>query len=83
MSLLELSVGQIAVVKSIQLGVHGPGLITRLEAMGILPDKPIQVLRKAMFGGPIHLRIGSTTEVAMRRTEAQLIAVELYTPENA
>jgi ferrous iron transport protein A len=51
--------------------------------MGILPDKPIQVLRKAMFGGPIHLRIGSTTEVAMRRTEAQLIAVELYTPENA
>lgn len=81
MPLLELSVGQIAIVKEIQLGPHGQGLITRLEAMGILPDKPIQVLRKAIFGGPLHIRIGSTTEVAMRRTEAQLIAVELQSLE--
>jgi len=75
MTLLELSIGQIAVVKEVAGGVYGQGLVSRLEAMGIFADKPIQVLRKAMLGGPIHIRVGSTTEVAMRRSEAQLIAV--------
>jgi ferrous iron transport protein A len=75
MTLLDLSVGEVAFVDQINLGFHGQGLVTRLEAMGIVPDKPIQILRKAALGGPLHLRIGSTTEVAMRRCEAELVAV--------
>ena len=75
MTLLDLAVGQIALVREISDSKYGRSLITRLEAMGILPDKPIQVLRKAALGGPLHLRIGSTTEVAMRRDEARHISV--------
>jgi ferrous iron transport protein A len=45
--------------------------------MGIIPDKSIQVLRKAGFGGPLHIRIGSTTEIAIRRQEAEMIKVRL------
>jgi ferrous iron transport protein A len=75
MTLLDLAVGQIATILNISHGHHGHGLVTRLEALGIIPDKPIQVLRKSSFGGPLHLRVGSTTEVAMRRSEAQCISV--------
>lgn len=81
MTLLELSIGQIAMVKGVAGGIYGQGLVSRLEAMGIFTNKPIQVLRKAILGGPIHVRVGSTTEVAMRRSEAQLINVHLDDPE--
>ncbi|MFM7576460.1 MAG: ferrous iron transport protein A, partial [Microcystaceae cyanobacterium] len=53
MTLLDLSVGQVALVEGISLGHHGQGLKNRLEAMGNIPDKPIQVLRKAVLGGPL------------------------------
>lgn len=77
MTLLELSVGQIALVDGISDSVHGPGLVSRLAAMGIVPNKPIQLLRKAALGGPLHLRIGSTTEIAMRRSEARLVRINM------
>ncbi len=77
MTLLDLSVGTIAFVDEVLLGSHGHSLISRLEAMGIIPNKPIQILRKAHLGGPLHLRVGSTTEVAMRRSEAALVRVTL------
>jgi ferrous iron transport protein A len=80
MTLLELSVGQIAVVDGISDSAHGPGLASRLAAMGIVPDKPIQLLRKAAMGGPLHLRVGSTTEIAMRRSEAGLVRINVTTP---
>jgi ferrous iron transport protein A len=76
MTLLDLPVGQIALVNEVLLGSHGQGLATRLEAMGIFPDKPVQILRKAVFGGPLHVRVGSTTEVAMRRSEAALVTIQ-------
>jgi len=74
-ALSELSVGTLAFVSTIAQGSHGKGLSTRLEAMGIIPNKPIQVLRKAWLGGPIHIRVGTTTELVMRRQEAQNILV--------
>jgi ferrous iron transport protein A len=46
-------------------------------ALGIVPEKPIQVLRKAGFGGPLHVRVGVTTEVAIRRREAARVKVRL------
>ncbi|MEB3312186.1 MAG: FeoA domain-containing protein [Snowella sp.] len=77
MNLLDLSVGKIAFVDEVLMGSHGHGLMSRLEAMGIIPNKPIQILRKAHLGGPLHIRVGSTTEVAMRRSEAALVKVSL------
>ena len=48
-------------------------LTQRLAAMGLREGCVVQVLRKASFGGPMHVRVG-TTEVIMRRIEAQRIA---------
>ena len=77
MPLVELSAGQIAFVDGIQLGPHGQGLVTRLEAMGMFPNKPVRILRKGILGGPLHIRVGSTTEVAIRREEARMVTVKL------
>lgn len=44
----------------------------RLAALGLREGCIVQILRKASFGGPIHVRVG-TTEVIMRRIEAKRI----------
>jgi len=44
----------------------------RLMALGLRPGSTLQVLRKASFGGPMHVRVG-TTEVIMRLNEAKRI----------
>jgi ferrous iron transport protein A len=44
----------------------------RLASLGLREGCQVQVLRKASFGGPLHVRVG-TTEVIMRRSEAQRI----------
>ncbi len=75
MTLSELKTGDIAVVESIQLKRHGQRLGKRLSAIGIIPNKQIQVIRKAGFGGPLHIRVGSTTEIAIRHQEAEMVGV--------
>ena len=77
MTLSDLSIGKVAIVDQISLGDHGQALITRLEAMGITPDKPIRVLRKAWLGGPLHIRVGITTEIVMRRQEAEQVLIHM------
>lgn len=76
MTLAELSPGKAATIRSIDSNEQGEELLLRLAAMGIVPDKPIQVLRRAWFGGPLHVRVGLTTEVAMRRQEAAQILIQ-------
>jgi ferrous iron transport protein A len=49
--------------------------------MGIAPNKVVKILRKAWFGGPLHIRIGSTTEVAIRKQEAELVLVKIENRE--
>ena len=44
----------------------------RLAALGLRHGCTVQVLRKASFGGPVHVRVG-TTEVIMRLNEAKRI----------
>ena len=51
------------------------GFKMRLEALGLVPGKRLLVLRSAAFGGPLHVRVGSTTEVAIRRSEALRVRV--------
>lgn len=75
MTLSELESGKLAVVHQIELKSHKKELGSRLAAMGLIPDKQIQVLRKAWFGGPLHIRVGSTTEIAIRRQEAEMVRV--------
>lgn len=75
MSLSELKPGQIAVVEQVKSDHFGQSFTNRLAAMGIVPDRVIQVLRVAGFGGPLHIRVGLTTEVAIRRQEAENVMV--------
>jgi ferrous iron transport protein A len=75
MSLSELEIGKVALVKGIDLDSDNQELINRLEAMGIVPNKPIRVLRKAWLGGPLHIRVGLTTELAIRVREAEQVVV--------
>ncbi|NEO15434.1 MULTISPECIES: FeoA family protein [unclassified Moorena] len=75
MTLAELKPGKLAIIEKVQIGLQIEGLANRLEAIGIIPDRQVQVLRSAWFGGPLHIRVGSTTEVAIRRQEASMIVV--------
>lgn len=76
MNLSNLKPGQMAIVDRVINGKYGKGLVQRLEAMGIVSDRPVQVLREAKFGGPLQIRVGSTTEIAIRPQEAEMILVK-------
>ena len=75
MTLKELNPNQIAIVEAIDAKPTDQGFKTRLEAMGIIPGNPVRVLRAAILGGPLQVRVGSTTEIAIRRSEAHLVKV--------
>lgn len=75
MTLQELPLNQIAVVEGLQSELTEERFKTRLEAMGFTPGKPVMVLRSAVLGGPLQVRVGSTTEIAIRRSEANLVKV--------
>ncbi|MBP0018228.1 MAG: FeoA domain-containing protein [Cyanobacteria bacterium SBLK] len=85
MSLIELQVGILARVEKIadvgeNIALENTALgrlSQRLQAMGILQDRPIEVLRRSGFGGPLHIRTGQTTELAIRQQEAALIMVRV------
>jgi ferrous iron transport protein A len=73
MTLSELRIGEVAIVEQVQAGPDGQALISRLAAMGITATRSVSVLRKANLGGPLHVCVGGTTEVAIRRREADSI----------
>lgn len=77
MTLRQLKTGVYATVHEVVSpnGEPHDGFKTRLEALGLVPNKPVRVLRRALFGGPLHVRVGSTTEIAIRRSEAQMVLV--------
>ncbi len=75
MTLSDLDIGDAAIVEYVVVGQHGSDLANRLAALGVVTNKPIRVLRKAQFGGPLHIRVGLTTEIAIRCREADTVAV--------
>jgi ferrous iron transport protein A len=75
--LSELEPGQSGIVQEVHVGRFGEGLTNRLEAMGIVPGKPVRVLRAAWLGGPLGVRVGATTEIAIRRQEAALVMIHV------
>ena len=46
----------------------------RMAALGLIPGKRVAMLRRAPFGGPLHLRIGPT-ELMIRRADAGAIVL--------
>ncbi|MDV3349274.1 ferrous iron transport protein A [Leptolyngbyaceae cyanobacterium CCMR0082] len=75
MVLSELQRGELAVVDQVSSGKNNQAFVHRLAGLGIIVDSSVRVLRKVGFGGPLHIRVGATTEVAIRRKEADQIVV--------
>jgi ferrous iron transport protein A len=49
-------------------------LFQRLSALGFRTGKKIELIRRANFNGPLHVRIGST-DVVLRESEARRIQI--------
>jgi ferrous iron transport protein A len=50
-------------------------LAERMAAMGLQPGRRVEVLRRGAFGGPLHVRVG-TTELMIRRRDASVVRLE-------
>ncbi len=77
MNVADLKTGQMAIVDQVLNIGREQGIVQRLAAMGVVSDRPVQVLRKAKFNGPLHIRVGATTEIAIRPHEAEMIIIKI------
>lgn len=72
----QLPAGKLAIISSIERDGHDPATVRRLYEMGFDEGVDVEVLHRGPMGGcPIALRVGNMT-VALRRTQAAMIAVE-------
>jgi len=70
-ALSTLSVGQQAIITAIEVDEL---LFHRLSALGFRIGKPLSIVRRGIFNGPLHVRLG-TTDVILRRNEANNIQI--------
>jgi ferrous iron transport protein A len=49
----------------------------RLHAMGLLRGREAQLIRRARFGGPLQIRIGSVNLILRRRDAAHVLVTRL------
>ncbi len=63
--------GQQATIRAINAE---EGLHHRLNALGLRVGRRVELVRRALFQGPLHIRIG-TTDIIMRRREAIRIQI--------
>ncbi len=68
-----LPTGTIATIHSIDAE---ESLFQRFAALGFRLGKKIQIIRRASFNGPLHVRIG-TTDIILRVSEARRIHIAL------
>jgi ferrous iron transport protein A len=73
LTLAEMKTGQTGIVIGV---LGGPGLIRRLDALGIRPGRKVIKLSSTIFRGPIILKVDST-QVAVGFGMARRIIVEL------
>ncbi len=55
--LSQLETGQQAVISAIEAE---ESLFHRLSALGFRVGKPLSIMRRANFNGPLHVRLGTT-----------------------
>lgn len=67
----KLATGETATIHSIDAE---DSLFQRFSALGFRLGKKIQIIRRASFNGPLHVRIG-TTDVILRLSEARRIRI--------
>ncbi|WP_411876141.1 FeoA family protein [Vulcanococcus limneticus] len=69
--LADLVPGQSATIASL---AADSGLGQRLAALGLRPGQRVELLRRASWGGPLHLRVGMT-ELMLRRRDAARVGI--------
>lgn len=69
--LSQLSIGTTAVIAAIEAD---ESLFHRLSALGFRVGKPLSIIRRANFKGPLQVRLG-TTDVILRAAEAARIHI--------
>ena len=57
LSVAQMRTGETATVVGV---VGGPGLVRRLDAMGIRPGKPVTKVSSTLFHGPVTLSVNSS-----------------------
>lgn len=67
----HLKPGQQMVIEEIQAD---ESIRQRLHAMGLHRGREIEVIRRARFGGPLQVRVGSVNLI-LRRREAEYVKV--------
>ena len=71
MTLDQIEPGQTATIQKLEFE---ESFCKRCLALGLRCGAEVTVIRRALFLGPIHIRIG-TTDVCLRRSLAKLIQV--------
>ncbi|GAB7220652.1 FeoA family protein [Vibrio comitans] len=74
MKLAELKIGQEATISSLKQ-LDG-STRKKLMVMGILPNTPVTLVRKAPMGDPLQVRVRDVS-VAIRKSTAEQISVEV------
>lgn len=75
-TLLDLTDGEIAVIRSVRDLEVRDGVSTRLRELGFVPGESVQIVAHAPFGrDPIAVRVGYT-RFALRRREASRVLIE-------
>jgi ferrous iron transport protein A len=74
---MNLTLDQLAPDHSASItSVHASGMAgERMAALGLIPGKRVAMLRRAPFGGPLHLAIGPT-ELMIRRADARAVVLD-------
>jgi len=75
LTLAQMRTGQTGTVVGV---LGGPGLVRRLDGLGIRPGKKVTKLSSALFRGPVILR-ADNTQVAVGFGMARKIVIELDT----
>lgn len=66
LTLDRLDPGESAIIRALDAGEE---LDQRMVALGLRVGNSVRLLRRARFGGPLHVRVG-TTELMLRTREA-------------
>jgi ferrous iron transport protein A len=72
--LSQLQIGKLAVISAIEAE---ESLFHRLSALGFRVGKPLSIIRRANFNGPLHVRLG-TTDVILRSADAARIQINAH-----
>ena len=61
LSLADLEIGRPALLR--EVNDEDPALLRYLAELGLVPGVEVEILARAPFGGPLHVRAGTTEQV--------------------